>query len=245
MRKFRLSAGALALATGLCVLSAADAAPPALSKDAYKKAVSADIAYLQEALKGAAPAKGAMRTIKGVAMYLASYGEATGDAALTAQAIKVAEAMGKKDYAAAEEAAKGLSSPKAGAKPKGPLHTVAKLALDDVMSPYRLGKLGGLNMEKDIRDGVKSGTIDAKTAELIGIRTGVIADYTTHFPNEKATTNKTLEAQWVAWSKEMGEIGKQLADEAGKAKADQKAIVGILKKLDANCINCHNKFRDD
>ena len=211
----------------------------------YKKAVTADIAYLQDALKSGAPAKNAVRTIKGVAMQLAAYGEATGDAALTAQAVKVAEAMGKKDYAGAEEAAKGLSSPKAGAKPKGPLHTVAKLSLDDVMSSYRPSKNGGMNMEADIRAAVKSGTIDAKTAELIGVRTAVIADYTTHFPNEKATTNKDLQAQWDKWSKEMGELGKQLADEAGKPKPDLKAVVGVVKKLDANCVNCHNKFRDD
>jgi hypothetical protein len=245
MRKIRLSAGALALATGLWLLSTANAAPPALSKDVYKKAIAADVAYLQEALKGGAPAKGAMRTIKAVAMFLATYGEATGDTGLTTEALKVAEAMAKKDYKGAEEAAKGLTGAKGGTKPKGPLHTLAKFDLEDAMSPYRLGRLGGLNMEKDIRDAIKAGTIDAKTAELIGIRTAVIADYATHYPNEKATTNKMLQGKWDGWSKEMGELGKQLADEAGKAKADQKALNGILKKLDANCLNCHNAFRDN
>jgi hypothetical protein len=246
MRKYRLSAGALALATGLWLLSAASAAPPALSKDSYKKAITADVAYLQDALKGGAPAKGAIRTVKAVAMYLASYGEATGDAALTADALKVAEAMAKKDFKGAEEAAKGLSSPKGGAKPKGPIHTLAKFELDDVMSPYRPSKTGGLNMEADIRAAIKAGgTIDPKTAELIGIRTGVIADFTLHMPNEKATVKPDNKAKWEKLSKEMGDLGKQLAEEAGKPKADMKAITGILKKLDANCSNCHEPFRDN
>lgn len=244
MRKFRLSAGAVALATGLWFLSTASAQPTP-TKDAFKKAVAADIAYIQEALKTGTPAKGAVRTVKATAMFLASYGEATGDAGLTADALKVAEAMAKKDYKGAEEAAKALGTSKTGAKPKGPLHTLAKFDLEDVMSPYRLGRLGGLNMEKDIRDGIKAGTVDAKTAELIGVRTAVIAKYTSHYPNEKASTNKMLTEKWAGWSKEMGDLGKQLADEAGKAKADQKALNGILKKLDANCLNCHNAFRDN
>ena len=244
MRKFRPSAGALALATGLWLLSAATAAPPALSKDAYKKAITADIAFIQDALKGGSPDKRAVSTIKAVAMYLAVYGEATGDAGLTAEALKVADAVAKKDFKAADAAAKGLTNPKAGPKPKGELHTLAKFDLAEVMSPYRVSKVGGLNMEADIRAAIKAGTIDAKSAELIGIRSAVIADFTFHYPTDKATTNKALQVKWEKWSKEMGDVGKNLAEEAGKAKADQKSLNTILKRLDANCTNCHNEFRN-
>ena len=57
MRKYRLSAGAVALATGLWFLTAATAAPPALPKEAYKKAVAADTAFIIDALKGGSPDK--------------------------------------------------------------------------------------------------------------------------------------------------------------------------------------------
>lgn len=244
MRKFRLSAGAVALATGLWFLTTATAAPPALPKEAYKRAAAADITFIQESLKGGSPDKRAVPTIKAVAMLLAVYGEASGDAGLTTEALKVAEAMSKKDFKAADAAAKNLAGAKGGSAPKAPLHTLHKFDLAEVMSPFRVSKVGGMNIEKDIRDAIKAGTIDPKQAELIGARTAAISDYTFHYPTDKATTNKALQDKWEKWSKEMGEISKSLAEEAGKGKADQKALNTTLKKLDANCTNCHNEFRN-
>ena len=100
-------------------------------------------------------------------------------------------------------------------------------------------------MEKDIRTQMK-GVTDVKQAELIGVRSSVIADYTVHFPNEKATANAGNKADWAKYTKEMTDLSKQLTDEAAKGdKADKGKLAGVLKRLDANCTNCHNKFRDD
>ena len=145
LTRLRLVAGGTALAIGLCVLAAsAPAAPPDLPKDSYKRAIDAEITSIQGLLKGGSPDKRAANTIKAEAMMLALYGEATGNAALTSQALQVAEAAAKKDWKGADAAAKGLGSPKAGAAPKGPLHEQAKFDLDAAMSPFRLGKVGSV-----------------------------------------------------------------------------------------------------
>src|SRR5207237_1330483 len=95
--RVRLTVGAVVLAGGLYTLTAATAAPP-VAKGSYTRAIEADIAALQKLLNGGKPDKRAFGTIKGVAMYVALYGEGTGDAALTAQAVKVAELAAAKKW---------------------------------------------------------------------------------------------------------------------------------------------------
>jgi hypothetical protein len=244
MTRLRLLAGGAALATGLWLLTVATAAPPALPKEAYKAAIEADIDTIQKLLNNGAPDKRAVPTIKAQAMILAVYGEATGNAALTSQALKVAEAMAKKDFKAADAAAKDLSSPKAGTPPKGPIHTLHKFDLAEAMATFRLGKVGGLNIEADIREGAKKGSVDPKAAELLATRTAVIGEFAVQMPTDKATTNPGNKAKWDKLSKEMIAICKEIAEEGGKPKADSKKLGALYKKLDVNCTNCHNDFRD-
>jgi len=243
LTRLRLVAGGTALAIGLCVLAAsAPAAPPDLPKDSYKRAIDAEITSIQGLLKGGSPDKRAANTIKAEAMMLALYGEATGNAALTSQALQVAEAAAKKDWKGADAAAKGLGSPKAGAAPKGPLHEQAKFDLDAAMSPFRLGKVGGLNIEADIRAAVKGSPIKGPDAELIAVRSAAIASYAIHYPNDKAMMGNN-KGKWEKLSKEMIDLSKQIAEEA-KGGANQQKLTGLFKRLDANCTNCHNDFRD-
>jgi hypothetical protein len=245
MTRLRLLAGGAALAAGLWLLTAAAAAPPNLPKEAYKAAIEADIDTIQKLLNGGMPDKRAVPTIKAQAMILAVYGEAVGDAALTSQALKVAEAMSKKDFKGADAAAKELSAPKAGTPPKGPIHTLHKFDLAEAMAAFRLGKVGGLNIEADIREGAKKGMADPKAAQLLATRTAVIGEFAVQMPTDKATTNAGNKSRWDKLSKEMIAISKDIAEEAGKgAKADPKKLGGLYKKLDANCTNCHNDFRD-
>ena len=244
--RFRALAGGSALAAGLWFLASAVAAPPALPKDSYQRAIKADVEFLQKKLDDlvADPQKnrGAIRTVKGVAMNIALYGEAIKDDALKSQALKVAEALDKKDFKAAAEAAKGLSAPKADASVKGS----KAFSLDDVMSPFRIAKAGGQNIEADIKGAVKNGKIDAAEAELIGVRCTAIADYAIAMPNDKAATNKAMKDKWERWSKDMTTASKELTEEAAKGKsADEKKMLGILKKLDNSCLNCHNDFRNE
>lgn len=228
-----------ALLAGLCVATAAD-----LPKDSAKAATAADIEALQKKLEtitaNPEKSKGAIRTAKGLVLTLGTYG----DPALQGQAAKVLLALDKKDYAGAAEAAKGLSNPKADAAAWKSIDK--KFDLEDVMSQFRLAKSGGMNIEKDIRDGSKSGSIDPKLAELIGARSAGLAVYTEKMPNEKATTTPAMKSKWEKFSKDMGAAGKELAEEAGKgAKSDAKKITALLKKLDASCSNCHNDFRNE
>ncbi|MBA4065329.1 MAG: hypothetical protein C0501_16785 [Isosphaera sp.] len=251
--RLRLTAGAAALAAGLWFLSGA-AAAPVLPPETYKKAAEADVAQLQKHLdhiaKEPMDAKRYGPTAKSVAMLLAAYGEATGDKGLTDQALKVAEALAKKDYKTADAEAKKLAV-KAGGKPlaAGDLHKMHKYDLAEVMSPFRGGKVGGLNIEKDIRDAFKKDApvpVDPAAVEVLAARTAVIGEYTLHFPNEKATVNTASKAQWEKWTKDMiGTSQKLIAESAKGKKADEKALVKMLNTLDTTCRDCHNKFRDD
>ena len=49
--------------------------------------------------------------------------------------------------------------------------------------------------------------------------------------------------KWEKLSKEMIDLSKQIAEEA-KGGANQQKLTGLFKRLDANCTNCHNDFRD-
>jgi hypothetical protein len=238
----RLAAGGTALTAGLWLLAFATAAPPELPKDSYKKAIEAEIAAIQKNLNGGMPDKRAANTIRGQAMMLAVYGEATKNTDLTAQALRVAEAMAKKDWTGADKEAKKLASPPQEGTVKGPLEAQAKFDLDAAMSAFRLGKVGGLNIEADIRAAAKGGPVDAKAAELLAVRTAAIASYAIHYPNEKAASPAN-KGKWEKLSKEMMSLSKDIAEEAGKG-GDQKKLTGLFKRLDANCTNCHNDFRD-
>lgn len=265
----RLLAGVTALVAGLCVLSGA--AAPALPPAAYKRAAEADIAALQKCLQTCADTPDEARrfvpTAKSVAMVLAAYAEATGDAELKDQSLKVAVAVGELQSAVktknpekitAAARAAGELAKKLAAKPgSAPLKATDpqvyaggkyKYALDEIMSPYRPSRTGGLNIEKDIRDMIKTkdpAPVDPAAVEVLAARVAVLSDYTIHFPNDKAESgaNKAL---WEKYSKETIDISQKLAAEAGKGKgANEKEMVKLLKALDAKCTDCHGKFRDD
>ena len=249
--RFRIPFGLVALAAGLWVLTPTTAAPPALPKDAYAAAAKADVAFLQAKLAAivANPNmnKGAMKTIKASALMLAVDAEADGDAALQAQALAIAAAATKKDWAAAEAAAKGMA-PKGGAVvavDKKMLEGTYKMELEEVMSPFRVGKAGGMNLESDLKGALKAGTIDPKDATLIGTRTAAIGVFTPHFPNDKGGASPAAKKKWDQYTADMVAASKELADEAAKPKADTKAMVGALKKIDTSCVRCHGDFRDD
>jgi len=241
--KLRLPTGVAALVAGLGFLAAPPATPADLPADTSKKAAAADVAALQKKLDDivADPKKnGPIRTAKALALMLNVYG----DEATKGQSAEVLLALAGKDYKAAAAAGKGLSSPKA--NPDAVKKMDGKFDLEDVMSPFRVAKAGGLNIEKDIRDATKGGKMEPKNAALIGARSAALAEYTIKLPNDKAKTNPSMTAKWERWSKDMGVAGKELSEEAGKAdKSDPKKILAGLKKLDASCSNCHNDFRNE
>src|SRR5205823_32184 len=187
--RFRVFVGGAVLAAGLWSLlvpgtPTATAAPPPLPKESYQRAIKAEVGFLQHKLDDivADPMKnrGAVRTVKASALMLSVYADALKDDALKSQAWKVFEVLDKKDFKAAAEAAKGLSSPKADPSAKPP--RANSFVLEDVMSPFRVAKAGGQNVEADIKTALKNGKIDAEAAELIGVKSAVIADFATGMP---------------------------------------------------------------
>jgi hypothetical protein len=110
------------------------------------------------------------------------------------------------------------------------------------MSTFRRGTVGGRNIEADLKAQAKALTDVALAAE-IGGRSAALGMLSEKMPIAAATGAKLK--QWTDWSKEMKDLGTQLGMEAGKgATADKKKVADLLKKLDKNCVDCHNVFKD-
>jgi len=259
----RTLVGCAALAAGLWVITGASAAPPdvpELPKESVKKAAEADLKFLQERLadlakKEAAGAKlldGQVKPALGVALTLSVYGDALGDAALKADAVKVAEAIVKKDFKTADALAKKLAvkpgaAGKAGALP-APFKSEVMLA--GVMSPFRGGSVGGLNIDRDIKDMTKANNpikIDPAAVEILAVRSAVINSYGFHHANDKAKVKPANQQKWEKYATDSIDMSKQLAVEAAKGpgKANETKLKTLLSNLNGRCTACHNDFRDD
>jgi hypothetical protein len=257
----RILVGCAALGAALWVFTGASAAPPDLSavpKEAYNKAADADLKFLKERLADLAKKQaggqrlldGQIKPALGVALTISVYGEALGDAGLKADAIKVAEAIEKKDFKTADALAKKLAvkpgTGKVGALPK-PLKDEAMLVA--AMSPFRGGSVGGLNIDRDIKDMTKANNptkIDPAAVEILAVRSAVLNAYALHSPNDKAKVKPANLQKWDKYATEAVDFSKQLATEAAKGpKADEKKLKMLLSSLNGRCTACHNDFRDD
>lgn len=253
----RTAAGCAALAA-LCATAAADIKTPDIPAASYKKAAEADLKFVQARVAELGKAAAAGEKVKdpqskpaiGAALMLAAYADVLGDSALKGDALKLAEAVKKKDMKAAGELASKLAVKPGTGKP-GPLAKPFKDAeqLEIVMQPYRIAVGGGLNIEKDIREAIKKDNpakLDPAAVELLAVRTAVLNAYSFHVPNEKATIKAANKQLWEKYSNESVGLAKDLAAEAAKgAKADEKKMRTLLSGLDGRCKDCHNKFRDD
>lgn len=253
----RTLSGAAVLAAGLWLLSAADAAPPTFKSDSYKKAAEADIAFLQKRLNDLAaaeePKDGQRKPAITAAMTLAAYAEALGDANLKADALKLAQAVIDKKVKDAAEMAKKLSV-KPGTPSKGDLPKLKGFDVELAMNAFRNAKTGGLNLERDIKDMITD-KADAKKpvvpaeVEVLAVRSGLMMAYAADmhydgkYPSGLAVSPAT-KAEWTKWMRESVDLTREIADEAAKGeKANVATIVAALKKLDAKCYECHNKYR--
>lgn len=256
----RTLVGCAALAVGMwAITTPASADPPALPANSYKKAAEADIKFLQTRLAELAKKKaagekllqGQIKPALGISLLLSAYGDALGDAALKGDALKIADAIDKGNFQNADALAKKLTvkpgAPgKLGALPK-PFK--AELMLESVMSPFRGSSVGGMNIERDIRDMIKgkgAAKIDPADVEILAVRSAVINAYGAHSPNDKASVNDANKKLWEKWAKEATDTSSQLAAEAAKgAKADEGKLKKMLTNLNARCSDCHEKFRDE
>ena len=252
--------GCAALAFGVwAITSTATANTPNLPTESYKKAADADLKFLKARLnelarKQAAGERlldGRIKPALGVSLLLAVYGDALGDATLKADALKVAEAINSKDFKSAQALAKKMAVKpgkpgKIGALPK-PFKS--DLMLATVMNPFRGGTVGGLNIDRDIKDMTKTTNptkIDPAAVEILAVRSAVINAYGFQHPNDKAAVKPENKKKWEKYSADAVDFSNQIAAEAAKgAKADDKKLKMLLNNLNARCTECHNDFRDD
>jgi len=213
---------------------------------------AADIAFLQKGLSKQ-PIPREVPTLKAVAMLVALNAQNQMDgkdgakmAGLRDAALAVADAVGKKDFATAKAAAAALAEakPVSDAKPVklDELVTAHKFDLDQLMSSFRKGTVGGLNLEADVKAQSKAVT-DPKAAAVVAGRVALIGEYTLALPPEAIDAAK--KKQWDAWSKEMTTLATDLSAEAAKgAAADKAKMAKGFRNLDANCNACHTVFRN-
>jgi hypothetical protein len=270
---FRFAVCGTALVAGLWYFATAEAAPT-LPATTQKKVIEADIATIKQQLKYVIEqptelnAKAAAWTAKTLAMSLALNAEATGDAALRDQALKIVEASKKLSAAVkprptmrnatevvdsakavAALADKLASKPGKAPLPAGNAHTQSEkydYDLWQIMTPFRPSDRGGTNIEKDIRDMIKDKKADPAVVELLAARTISIGEFALHYPNDKAKVNDANKKEWAQLTKDMMDISQKLATEAGKGKkADEKELLKLLDNLNNKCYKCHSEYRDE
>jgi len=222
-------------------------ADPAAAAIARKTAM-ADIAMLQTRL-GKTPDKGSLPTLKTTAMMIALYAQsnmtgadADGMAALRAQALRVAEALSKKDYAAAGAEAAKLANPPPSTE-KGPLklHEMHRFDREDLMFALR-GRPRGLNVENDIRGGARTAD-DPKVLGELGSRTALLMEYTAMMPNEKALKSPEKTAEWKKYANDLKALSFEVQEDSTKgANADKAALQKKLATMDQTCVQCHAVF---
>src|SRR5687767_12387553 len=144
----------------------ADPPEPLIPKDSFRRAADAEIKFLQKALPEIAaaekPLHGRISAAKGVAMLLVRYSEWLEDDAMKSQAIKVAQKIDEKDWKGAAEVSKALKEPKVD---QAALKAALPKVTGDIFSPFRGGTVGGLNIDRDVKDMIRA---KARAEDKIG-----------------------------------------------------------------------------
>ena len=242
----RLSAAA---GLGAAVMIALASSTPA--KDPLPPAVAgpmleADIAIFQKGL-AKKPDNTQVYTYQGLAMLLALHAQANAGgpdgakmAGLRDEALKVAEALNKKDYAGAKKAAANLSRPGTGSAQPVKLHEAAEVDVGIIMAPFR-NTPRGLNWEKDIKAQSKKVT-DVKLVGNLAAHSALAAEYTVLLPLPEATGAK--KKVWDDSVKDQSQLSREIAAEAARGdQADKEKLRKLLVRLDGACTACHNDFK--
>ena len=224
--------------------------PTARAKDepvATAALAESDIAFLKKGLSKK-PKDGEIGTLKATAMMLALYAEnriSGPDGAKAAgqrdQALVIAGAIEKKDFAAAKTALESLPTAMEGDPKKNivGLHKQHNFELSELMAQFSLGRSGGRHIEADLKSQAAKLT-DVKLATELGARVATIGEYTVAMnPSEK-------KKEWEMLSKEMIKLGADAAAEGAKGdKADKAALAKKLGAINLNCKACHDVFKNN
>ncbi len=238
------------LGLGLIVISSIPAVRAADAPVATTALVESDVAFLKKGLSKK-PGVKEVNTLKATAMMLALYAQndmAGPDAAKAAgrrdQALLIAAAMDKKDYAAAKAAVEGLATAKEGDPKKTiKLHEQHAFDLSELMAQFSMGRVGGRHIEADLKTQAAKVTDVKLAAELAG-RVTTIGQYTAEMPASDAVGPK--KKKWDDLSKEMIKLGVDASAEAAKGDKADKAVLGKkLAAINLNCKTCHDVFRNN
>ena len=205
-----------------------------------------DIATLQKGL-AKKPDNTQINTYHGLAMLLALHGQSNAGgpdgakmAGLRDQAIKIAEALNKKNFAAAKKAAEALRNPGSGSSAAVKLHETAEVDVGVIMAPFRNAPRG-LNWEKDIKAQSKKVT-DVKLVGSLAAHSALAAEYTVLLPVPEATGAK--KKVWDDSVKDQSKLSQEIVAEAARGdKADRAKLQKLLVRLDGACTACHNDFK--
>jgi hypothetical protein len=263
----RWPAGVAAWAAGLAFLAvtghgpAADAKSagvykPVMPRDVFTQVVTEEGKALKDAVAKAADKKAASKA-RAVALVIAVYAQQEanrgGDHAaemvgLRDTALKLAKAIADNKPDDAKKLAdqikpNGVSG--ATGKP-GSLPVHEDFEIDTLMQVFKPERGGGLEWEKKLQTLVnKRGAYtpaEYKQVVPLAFRIAAVAQPTEAFA--PAPMGKKTPAEWIKYSQEMGKEAVDAAELASKPKPDDKAVKAALKKLDATCTNCHDKYRD-
>lgn len=209
----------------------------------YKILVDHDLKILASYI--AKPDPKAYPTMKATALMIAYYAQTAGDGPTRDAAVALAEAVASEDAAKVKTAYEALAKlkPTPGKVAAVELVRKAKFELHDLMDVFRLNRgKGGTNLEKEIRDNAKKVT-DYNKVTVIGLKTALIGEWAQTL-TPSAFGGKQTKESWMRLSKEMQTISEEVAGLAKGGKANEVKLKAALKKLDANCTECHNIFRE-
>jgi hypothetical protein len=223
---------------------------PIFSDSELGTMVAADAKIITDTLAKGAPDKKALGKIRAAALMVATYAQGAGDsqAGLRDIALKIGKAANAGKIGEIKKLAAELKpgAQSAGAK-TGYVSLEKEFDLADLMQQFKPETGGGLALEKTLQTlTLKRAALtpaEIKTVHSALLRTAAIAQPCEAYAPERDEGQKTKE-QWVKLSKEMGELSMQGAALAKAQKPDDQAIKAVLKKIEANCVACHQVYRD-
>jgi Cytochrome C' len=229
---------------------------PVMPRDVFTQVVTEDGKALKDAVAKASDKKQASKA-RSVALLIAVYAQQEanrgGDKAahlvgMRDAALKLAKAIADNKLDEAKKLAAEIT-PNGSAAPSGTSGTIAvheDFEIDTLMQVFKPERGGGLEWEKKLQTLVnkRSAYTPAEYKQIVPLayRVAAIAQPTEAFA--PAPMGKKTPAEWIKYSQEMGKEAVDAAELAAKAKPDDKAVKAALKKIDATCTNCHDKYRD-
>lgn len=123
-----------------------------------------------------------------------------------------------------------------------------QLDLEELMHQFKPDKAGGKELEKKIKTYMQKRapltSEELKEAVVCAYQTAIISQYTVGFA-PKADEGKKKRADWITWSREMGDAAVAAAKAANASKTDDKGVKAAFRKLDDTCAKCHAVFKDN